>query len=696
MTAEKPILTLSGTYTLDLLVDVVDFWADRLGLSLAVRVTPYGQMFQQLLDPTSALRRNAAGANVVALRFEDLVAAAPATLDARVGEVADALKGFRHEVPCLVLVGPSAAKNPAFERATQTLRDRLADVPNVFVEAGERATTLYRVGEIVDPVADRFGHVPYTPPAIAALGTVIARWYSALVRAPVKAFAVDGDNTLWSGVVAEDGVDAVRVDEPRARLQRALAAQSSGGRVLCLLSKNEEPDVRALFSRAERMPLAWSDFVARRIDWSPKSSNLKSIAAELDLGASGFVFLDDNPVECAEMRAHCPDVTTVRVPDDASKLATFIDHLWLFDQPRVTQEDLKRTQMYRDNALRAELRENAPTLEDFLKNLALVVDIGKVGDAEVPRVAQLTQRTNQFNASLIRCDEAEIRRNAGDPNALLRFVRARDRFGDYGIVGVIRAHRSDARLVVDLFMLSCRALGRGIEHRMIAAAGEHAVAQGLAEIELQFRQGDRNGPAKRFLESVLKPQPGTGNSRYRLSAATAASLVFDATDASAALDDAEDSTPVKPPTATDIDIGSRYEEIAHALTSGADIVRAIAHRMRARPDLGSGFVAPANGLERDIAAIWREVLRIEPIGAHDRFQDLGGKSIHLVRVHGLLLERLRVDVDITTLFQHTTVHLLARHLEDKPASAATAAAQARGAKMREARMKSQQRYGVAK
>lgn len=702
----RPTLAICGTYTVDPVVDVIEYWSDFLNLGLVVRVAPYAQIFQQLLDPTSELHRNESGANAVLLRWTDLLprcAHSPAVrvswseLEGTVDEVASALQAFEHRVPCLVLVGPSDQQDPVSKHATSALESRLAGTPNLFVEQGEDAMRRYGVERICDPDSDRFGHVPFTSQAMTALGTTIARWHASIVRSPVKMVAVDGDNTLWSGVVAEDGADGVRIDAPHRCLQSALVEQHDAGRLVCVLSKNEEVDVRGVFEAHPEMPLGWSHFVARRIDWNPKPDNLRDILSGLGLGLDSAVFLDDNPMECAEMRARCPSVATVRVPTDPEQLASFADHFWLFDRPGTTAEDRTRTQMYHDNESRAELRRNADSLQTFLDGLELIVEIAPPTSAEVSRLAQLTQRTNQFNASLIRCDHHDVCQAAEDGQVFQRLVRARDRFGNYGIVGQVRARSEGNLLAVDLFMLSCRALGRGIEHRMIAAAGEYALALGLDEVAVLFRRGDRNAPVRRFLEKVFGALAQSDEQWFRLPARLLARVAFDASMTDGASGAPEDLQ--QPPVhgeADPLDSGARYEQIAHQLTTAARIEQAIARRVRPRSELGSGYIAPAPGLERDLAAIWQEVLRIDQVGSHDRFGDLGGKSIHLVRVHSLLLDRLKVEMDITTLFQHPTVASLAAHMAARTSESATDAARQRGQRMRDARARagSTQHTGV--
>jgi FkbH-like protein len=689
-------LTLCGTFTVDPLADVLEFWGECLGVDLQAQVAPYGQLFQQLLDPSSLFHSNVGGANAVLLRWADLMPGLVGTADDNavregvqrcIDDVAAALTAMPLGAPCLVIIGPDEPTAPALAGATEALRARVAGVRNLHVVCGDAAMQCYRVTRVADPASDRFGHVPFTSEAMTALGTTIARWYTALHRPPVKMLAVDCDNTLWSGVVAEDGIDGLTIGAAHARFQRTLASQCDAGRLVCLLSKNEASDVRRVFEQRMDMALAWTHVVDHRVDWNPKPENLRAMATALGIGLDSIVFLDDSPLECAGMRAASPAVTTVQVPTDPPRLESFIDHLWLLDHLDATSEDRDRIRMYRDHAHREQLLRGSDSLQAFLDGLELSVEVGELASADMARMAQLSQRTNQFNASLVRCHEIDIRRSAEAHDLFNRVVRARDRFGDYGTVGAIRARRAGNCLEADLFLLSCRALGRGIEHRMVAALGEHALAAGLEEVAILFRAGERNAPARRFLQRTFNAPDGADEGWFRLPAWQAAELSFDAT----MLDSAHYGTPTLPadagnPTiAPDADGGVRYEYIAHALTTAARIEQAIARRTRGRPDLATSFARPEPGVEQAIAAIWQEVLRIDAVGRDDRFQDLGGKSLQLVQVHRLLLDRLGADISITTMFQHPTVASLATCVQSHGAPVPTELAHQRGIAMRNAR-----------
>ncbi|PKM08450.1 MAG: hypothetical protein CVV14_04125 [Gammaproteobacteria bacterium HGW-Gammaproteobacteria-4] len=707
---ERPLLALAGSYTLDPLLEPLEFWTDLLRLNLQPTLAPYAQMFQQLLDPDSMLRRNRLGINVLLFRWSDLTAPnarEPGWEDvmARVTEVANALQSFEHRVPCLVLIGPASAHRDVSVRATEQLRSLLAGTANVHVQAGEHNMALYRVQSVADAVAERVAHVPYSTSALAVLATAIVRWYVALTRAPVKMIAVDGDHTLWAGAVAEDGCSGIRIDPGHVALQNALLEQNRSGRLLCLLSKNEDSDVRDLFACNKAMRLPWSGWAATRIDWSPKPSNLREVCSQLGLGLDSVLFLDDNPIECAAMRAACPQVMSIQVPTDDKAMQDFVDHLWLFDRTASTAEDLNRARMYQDQAARFALRKSTQSLKEFLDGLELDVAIAPARPDDLERLAQLCQRTNQFNTSLVRYQAHELRDVARCAGGFHYAVRARDRFGDYGIVGQLLGQVCGDALELSLVTLSCRALGRGIEHRMLAAAGKFALDAGATRVVVRFRRGERNGPAEQFLQGVFNDQADADCHRFGMAADDAAKLVFDPSAGSDQLSEpgveptADMAHPVTAVGAALIEpaLTEHYQYIAHTLTSGANVEMAMASRVRPRPDLHTGFVTPSAAMEREIATIWEKVLRTGPVGAHDHFQDLGGKSIHLVQVHSLLHQRLKIPLEIATLFQHPTVASLAAHLSGAaPLSATGIDARHRGNRMREARVRAANRSGMVK
>ncbi|HEY0605644.1 MAG TPA: HAD-IIIC family phosphatase, partial [Herpetosiphonaceae bacterium] len=517
-------LTISATFTAEPLAESLGYWLDELQRPATISFAPFNQVFAQLLDPTSLLAANRRGVNIVLVRFEDWLyqsAEADARLgpDDRVERIERNAQEFvaallhaadRTAVPYLICVcpaSPAALADPAFAALQQRMEQRLAaefaPLDNIYLLASAELLRAYPVADYYDVHADELGQIPYTPDFFAALGTLLARKIDALQRPPYKVIVLDCDHTLWHGVCAEDGVTGIRLDPGYRVLQEWMVAQHDAGMVLCLCSKNDEADIDEVFSRRSDLPLRREHITSRRINWHTKSENVRSLAAELQLGLDSFIFLDDNPLECAELRAHCPDVLTLQVPSDPEAIPHFLQHIWAFDRLKLTDEDRRRTSLYRQQLSRAEFRRSADSFGDFLAGLELEVTIAPPSRQQLHRVAQLTQRTNQFNLTTVRRSEQELARLLESGASECLAVQVQDRFGDYGLVGALLFAAEAQQLIVDTFLLSCRALGRGVEHRMLSRLGQIALARGLDQILLRFTPTARNQPAHEFLASIV-------------------------------------------------------------------------------------------------------------------------------------------------------------------------------------------------
>lgn len=657
-----PVVVVAATFTADPLVEPLQHWFRELALPHVVELGAYNQVFQQLLDPSSPLLARRSGHNIISIRWEDLVGSGSDTSIAR--ELADAIE---HSVGAsgrgvVVALGPPDPNEEALHRELdRVLIEALAKTPQVRILTAAEVAERYPVERWFDREAHRFGHVPYTPEYFAALATSLARTLFSLTAAPYKVLAVDCDNTIWGGVVGEDGPEGVRVDGPFRAVQEMLVRQAESGRLVCLLSKNQEEDVFSVFDARPEMPLQRHHVVGHRINWLPKPNNVANLADELNLGLDSFIFVDDNPVECGAMRAAWPQVLTLQLPRDESDIPRFIEHVWALDVSAATAEDRKRAETYKQNAARRQLESSSASFDDFLARLKLEIDISAVEDQDVPRASQLTQRTNQFNASTKRRQEGEIRALMARDDAVCRATRLRDRFGDYGFVGLSIGVREGNDLVVDSFMLSCRALGRGVEHRMLAELGEVAAAWGLARVVVPYEKSARNEPVRDFLWRIGEGYIAgdTESARIELPTPYARELRYRP---ETSIEVPSSGQTQAAPSPERVRLNATLARIAETYREASDVIRALRSQTRPRPDLTEAYVAPKAGLEQKLADIWREVLRLDRVGARDRFNDLGGRSIQLVRVHGLLLTRLGVDVGITTLFEHPTIGELAAHL----------------------------------
>lgn len=655
-TPRKPSVAVSATFTAEPLDEILRFWMDELGFDYRVRFAPYNQVFQELLDRASLTRSNAGGVNVVLIRLEDWAGEGAGSEEVE-GHVRDFIRALRtaaaeSAAPYLVCVCPSSPGwlggeqiRHAAERAEEELASAFAGASRVHVVRSAEILSLYPVADYHDPHGERLGHVPYTPEFYAALGTTIARKIHAIRTRPFKVIVLDCDHTLWRGVCGEDGPAGVVIDEPHRALQEFMKTQREAGMVLTLASKNNEEDVWAVFDAHPEMPLSRSDFVAWRINWEPKSQNLKELAAELNLGLESFIFVDDNPAECAEVEAALPQVLTLNLPRDPDRIPAFLRHVWAFDHLAATEEDKKRSEMYGQALERRRLQQQVSTLAEFLAALELKVEIQPVRPEHLPRVAQLTQRTNQFNCAVVRRSEAEIEQFLENGEGFV--VHVSDRFGSYGLVGVALFTITDGALDVETFLLSCRALGRGVEHRMLARLGEIALERGLGEVRLRYRRTPRNEPARKFLDSVAEARRDGETAAYVLAAEKAATARYDPQDTPGEPVQAvaESASAAKAPGRA-ID----YARIAAELHDA----RAILERVRAalRPEAVSTvpYEPPRTPLEKRLAEIWAEMLHVPKVGVNDNFFDLGGHSLLAVQLLSRVREEFQADLSLDVVF----------------------------------------------
>jgi len=346
------------------------------------------------------------------------------------------------------------------------------------------------------------GKIPYTEEYFCALATALVRYAYSLFMPPYKVVVLDCDNTLWKGICGEDGPSGVEIDPPRRTLQEFLLQQRDSGMLLCMASKNNEQDVLDVFQQHPEMPLNLHHFISWRINWDSKADGLISLSKELGLGLDSFIFVDDNPKESAEVSERLPEVLSLTLPTQIEEPPHFLDHIWAFDHAVVTEEDRNRNVYYGQTQKFGNEIRKTTNLADFIANLQLHVNLVPLVPETLPRAAQLTQRTNQFNFTTIRRSEADLQILLTDGIHECFTVTVSDRFGDYGLVGLLIFSVHDTDLVIDTFLLSCRVLGRGVEHRVMAWLGEAALARNARFIDSAFVHTKKNSPARQFLESI--------------------------------------------------------------------------------------------------------------------------------------------------------------------------------------------------
>jgi FkbH-like protein len=545
-------------------------------------------------------------------------------------------------------------------RITRHIESSLEGLGAVYWISAAELVALYPVDRQHDQHGDELGHVPYTPEYFTALATLLARKAHALRMSPYKVVALDCDDTLWSGICGEDGPEGVVIDPPRRALQEFMVAQHEAGMLLCLASKNNMEDVLETFRVHPEMPLRLEHFVARRINWSAKSANLASLAEELQLGLDSFIFIDDNLQECGEVLARRPEVLTLPLPSDPGEIPGFLRHVWAFDRLQVTDEDRQRPALYSQQVERTRLERQAKTLEEFISSLQLQVQMAEMTPAQLPRVAQLTQRTNQMNFTTIRRTEADIAALLRSGSAQCLTVEVSDRFGSYGLTGVAIFSAGPDALWVDTFLLSCRVLGRGVEHRLLARLGEIAVERGLKRLDVPFLPAQRNHPALMFLESVgakFKVRSESGF-LFRFPAHYAAAITYSPA-----------GVAPKPPDEAPVPAAAAREPVDFVyIATRLRTVQQIEEHIRAARRNGSFRASPGAAagtkLERELTALWAELLGLPSVGVQDNFFDLGGHSLLAVQLLSRVREAYQVDLSLDVVYSSVfTVAELAKAIE---------------------------------
>jgi len=644
-------LSVAGTFTAEPLGPVLNFWLEKLGLDFEVEWAPFGQLFQSLVDPRGALRTNKGGVAVVFVRRVDL-GRNTSEQDAAARDLRTAIESSvaGSGTPHIVMLCPSARLDDAAEsEADAALATMLGSIAGVDVVKPDQLAALYPTDTLFDAFAEHEGSVPFTDEYYTALGTMLARRVRLARSVPKKVVVVDCDDTLWGGVVGELGVEGVVLDEPRLALQRFLLEQRAQGLLVCVVSKNNEADALAVFDQRKDMLLRREHLTSWRINWGPKSQNILDLAKELEVGVDTFVFLDDDAFVATEARERAPGLVSVQLPEDHRRIPELLRGLWVFDRGRVTAEDRRRAEAYKEKSERDRAKKTL-SHADFLATLALEVTVLPMAEEQVPRVAQLTIRTNQFNATARQRSEAEVRTLAASGLECV-VVDVRDRFGEYGLTGAVIFGQKDKQLVVDSFLLSCRVLGRGVEHEILRELGKLASSRKLAEVVLPFKVTAKNAPYASFFEAVPAARRAADGETQLAILETPSALAFryEPSEAPEIVDDEGGAAKAPRATSSNDAPKSSFDDrvVALSLSRVVDIRAALPRRSGS----GQGGEATGSEVEKALGQIVRDVMLLDSVGVDDDLFELGADSVAALRILAKINEGLGIEVPLYELFQ---------------------------------------------
>jgi FkbH-like protein len=508
-------LALTANYSTQFLARGFPLALAARDLAADVYESPYNQWRAELLDPASPLHAFAPTHIVLALTSIDLAYGSLRSADAVVESVVAAVETALKTSEAYVLVtlpepladeindsGPAyawrAAVSSRLRVSLTSPRVMLIDLEPLMRDAGAQA---WFDDRFYDTAKLPF-HPNRTPAVLGALADAVA----GTVAPRCKLVIVDLDNTLWGGTVGDDGYAGLDLDPAGGgrhflRLQAFLAGLRDKGVVLAIASKNEPPAVKEAFAKRGEMILRFDDFAAAEIHWEPKSASVSRILDRLGFSTAAVLFLDDSPMERAEVQRRFPDIAAPELPDDPAQRVPMLLRTGLFDHRLVTNESRNRNRMYAENAEREAAQREAGDYQQFLRGLRMVMEAGAFEDAR-ERVVELIHKTNQFNLTTRRYNWAEL--NAAVRDGFGRFYRLNDKFGDNGIISVVAVARDgdeDAR--IDLWLMSCRVLGRKVEDAILADMVARARALGARRLI-----GEYSATAKNALVRDLYPRLG--------------------------------------------------------------------------------------------------------------------------------------------------------------------------------------------
>jgi len=504
-------LAILRSFTVEPAVPILRAMGYTAGMALEVHAGEFSAYAQEILDPGSALYGFGPDAVVLALQTRDVApdlwrgeGAGDGVLERFAGWIA----AFRRHSAAALIVHTLETPAPAAGILDGQREDNQAEAVHR-INSGLRALAKQHRGVYIldyDALVARHGRQNWgderkwltvrLPLASANLPRLTAEWMRflhPLSGRVAKCVAMDLDNTLWGGVIGEDGINGIRLgaEYPGSAYQELQ-------RLLAICSKNNPADALEAIDQHPGMVLKARDFASVRINWEPKAANLREIAAELNIGLDSVAFLDDNPVERQHIREQAPEAIVIDLPEDPMQYARTVRDCPWFERLTLSAEDQQRGEFYAAQRERADLERQVSSKEDFYRSLEQVAEIAPVNGQTLARVAQLTQKTNQFNLTTRRYTEQQVERMMGSPEWRVWSLRVTDRYADNGLVGVAIAKLDGEVCEIDSFLMSCRVIGRTVETALLSRLADDARGRGAKVLQGWFLATKKNAPAQHF------------------------------------------------------------------------------------------------------------------------------------------------------------------------------------------------------
>jgi FkbH-like protein len=531
---KKIKVAILSSFTINGLEEAIRVKCAESDIACATYLCGYGQYNQDILDQSSKLYEFSPDITFIIIDTRSVLSTlfyTPYTIpandrrtyiDKRVADFVNLVKTFKNRTGSkLVLTNCSIPTYSPYGicevRTEYGLKEmvydfnaRLADAfrsdPQVFLFDFNSFVSKYGEINVLDYRQFLVGDIKVSLSYIPHLAGELMGYIKANLGVNRKCIVLDLDNTLWGGIIGEDGFDRIDLSlKPPGmafmEFQRVLLALYQRGVILAINSRNNEDEALRAIRDHPFMVLREEHFATMKINWSDKISNMKEIAQELNIGLDSIVFFDDDPINRELMSKAIPQIKTVDLPDDPSLYASTLMQINDFNTLVMTNEDRNRGEMYRQEHKRTELKRSSSNLEDFLKQLEIRVTMKKANNFTIPRIAQLTLKTNQFNLTTRRYQEEDVETLAQDHTKLIGCAQTQDKFGDNGITGVyiVNKNHVDKEWFIDTFLLSCRVMGRGIEDAMMGYILSKAKEEGVTKVKAEFIPTKKNKPCEQLL-----------------------------------------------------------------------------------------------------------------------------------------------------------------------------------------------------
>ena len=508
-------LGIIGSATTSHLAPAIRVAALRRGLIADIYEGSYGMYMQELTFEGSALQVFKPDALLITLDAHHLADSPGASAGGALSLIEQCWTLARKHLSCVVL---QQTVLPVFPPYLGNNEQRLSSSPAAIVD--EVNTKLRKMADECDVqllALDSFyrhqGLSAWYEPALwhkskhevhprasILYGDQVARMLAALRGLSSKCLVLDLDNTLWGGVIGDDGLEGIvlgqggAVGEAHLSFQRYCAALSARGVILAVCSKNDEINARLPFIKHPEMILQESHIACFVANWNDKASNLRSIAATLNIGIDSLVFADDNPAERALVRRELPSVQVPELPEDPALYADMIANAGYFESLAITAEDQERSRQYLANSERARLLEQVTDVESYLRSLAMNLTVESFNEMGLARTTQLINKTNQFNVNTRRYTESEVRALITSPEAITLTARLADKFGDNGLIAILIAKQDNgSTATIDTWLMSCRVLGRRVEEACLNALAAACQSRGIDRLIGLYKPTEKNG-----------------------------------------------------------------------------------------------------------------------------------------------------------------------------------------------------------